>query len=296
MASLTPPPSCTLFVGNLQWGVEDGDLLAYLSTAGTVVSCKVQRHVDTGRSKGWALCRYSSPAEAAFAISQFDQREFGQRQLSVRLDRSDADSVASAKLYVGNIPFEATDEEVQDIFAAFRPIDARVQRAPNGRSRGFAIVRFKDVELAEQAKMQLNGYDLDGRALEVREDRGRAPRHRGARAEGEGNTDQKTASMAPSRCLFVSNLSYDTTDSAFLDFFTMEGGATPISAQVQMNETNGRSKGWGLVVYATIDEAEIALSRVNRADLNGRPIAVRFDARVNSKPGLDAGPGHGIHA
>ena len=64
----------TLFVGNLSWETDDAGLSEYLRTAGNVVSCEIQRHLDTGRSKGWALCQFSTAAEAGYAISKFDQQ------------------------------------------------------------------------------------------------------------------------------------------------------------------------------------------------------------------------------
>jgi len=41
-------------VGNLSWDTQEEDLSMFMSASGLVVSCEVQRHADTGRSKGWA--------------------------------------------------------------------------------------------------------------------------------------------------------------------------------------------------------------------------------------------------
>ena len=46
-----------------------------------------------------------------------------------------------------------------------------------------------------------------------------------------------------------------------------------------MNDTNGRSKGWGLVTYGTVEEADAARLQLDKAELGGRNITVRFDAR-----------------
>lgn len=56
-------------------------------------------------------------------------------------------------------------------------------------------------------------------------------------------------------------------------------GASPASAKVQVNEKSGRSKGWGLVVFSTVEDAERAKEALNKSDLDGRPISVRFDAK-----------------
>ena len=41
-------------VGNLSWDTQEEDLAMFMASSGAVVSCEVQRHADTGRSKGWA--------------------------------------------------------------------------------------------------------------------------------------------------------------------------------------------------------------------------------------------------
>ena len=72
------------------------------------------------------------------------------------------------KLYVGNIPYTTTEDELQATFAPYgslREVKIITDRE-TGRSRGFAFVTFDDSEGAEAAT-QLNGQDLGGRRLVV---------------------------------------------------------------------------------------------------------------------------------
>jgi RNA recognition motif-containing protein len=66
-------------VGNLAWSVADADLVEYFSAAGQVLSAVVQTHADTGRSKGWALVKLATSAEAQFAIQLANAQEFHDR-------------------------------------------------------------------------------------------------------------------------------------------------------------------------------------------------------------------------
>lgn len=90
-----------------------------------------------------------------------------------------------AKLYVGNLPFEVTDESLQQMFSSqgFEVQSARVVRdMGTGRSRGFGFVELGPKEDSARAISQLNGTMMEGRALQVNEARPQAPR-----GEGGGN-------------------------------------------------------------------------------------------------------------
>ena len=75
-----------VFVRNLAWSTEEGALTEHFRSAGAVGACEVMRHGDTGRSKGWALVTFSTPAEAQQAIALMDQEELEGRALTVRAD------------------------------------------------------------------------------------------------------------------------------------------------------------------------------------------------------------------
>lgn len=83
------------------------------------------------------------------------------------------------KLYVGNLSFDTTEDSLQQLFATngFPVESARVIRDMNtGRSRGFAFVEMNSEDDAAKAIAQLNGFNLEGRALAVNEARPQAPR------------------------------------------------------------------------------------------------------------------------
>ncbi len=87
-----------------------------------------------------------------------------------------------AKLYVGNLSYETTDDGLQQLFVSngFQVASARVIRdMDSGRSRGFAFVELGPGEDGAQAITKLNGFNLEGRALLVNEARPQAPRSGG---------------------------------------------------------------------------------------------------------------------
>lgn len=91
------------------------------------------------------------------------------------------------KLYVGNLPYNISDDQLRDVFARFgTPDSARViTDRDSGQSKGFGFVEFSDDEQAKQA-LTLNGTDFGGRALTVNEARPRAEGSGGGRSGGGG--------------------------------------------------------------------------------------------------------------
>jgi RNA recognition motif-containing protein len=86
------------------------------------------------------------------------------------------------KLYVGNLAFQTTSEDLQELFASAGTVEsaAVVEDRDTGRSRGFAFVEMSSDEEATSAIEQFNGKEVRGRALKVNEAQPRENRsHRG---------------------------------------------------------------------------------------------------------------------
>lgn len=85
----------------------------------------------------------------------------------------------STKLYVGNMSFKTTEDELREAFSQFGTLtDVYIAMdRMSGRPRGFAFVTFSTEDEAKQAAEKMNGVDLGGRALTVNEAR---PKEEGA--------------------------------------------------------------------------------------------------------------------
>ena len=77
------------------------------------------------------------------------------------------------KLYVGNLPYQTGETELQELFARAGAVDTvRVMRdMATGRARGFAFVEMSTDEEAQRAITELNAYQIGGRGLTVNEAR-----------------------------------------------------------------------------------------------------------------------------
>jgi RNA recognition motif-containing protein len=102
------------------------------------------------------------------------------------------------RLYVGNLPYTTTEEQLTDLFSRAGQVDnVRVMRdMATGRARGFAFVEMASDDDAQKAITEFNEYKLEGRALVVNEAR---PKPEGGGFGGGGNRGQGNRSGGGNR-------------------------------------------------------------------------------------------------
>jgi RNA recognition motif-containing protein len=92
----------------------------------------------------------------------------------------------STKLYVGNISFNTTNQDLNDLFGQVGTVESAniIEDRETGRSRGFGFVEMSSKEDADNAIAQLNGKEVDGRELKVNE--AKPQENRGGGGGGRG--------------------------------------------------------------------------------------------------------------
>eukprot|EP01041_Mallomonas_annulata_P011570 gene11570-24196_t len=240
---------CTVFVGNLPWTVTTEELSTFMSQAGKVISAEVQRHDASGRSKGWGLVTFETTEIALHAVDCIDSQEFNQRKIHVRFDRSPLDLLKGYVVFLGNLPWTFEDTNISEMFKPFNPCDCHVMRNMAGRSRGFALIKFKDGHDAVEAIRCINGTEVEGRVLECRMNR-------------ENVSRSFTASERNS--VIVRKLSQEFGEDELRAHFEPFGQI--ISVKIQHNP-EGESKGKGSIEFSKRNEALRACS-LNRTVWN----------------------------
>ena len=92
----------------------------------------------------------------------------------------------SMKLYVGNLSFKTSSEELQQMFSQAGTVESAnvIEDRETGRSRGFGFVEMASKEAGEAAIAQFNGKEVNGRNLNVNEAKPRENRSFGANRNG----------------------------------------------------------------------------------------------------------------
>ena len=96
-------------------------------------------------------------------------------------------------IYVGNLSFNATEEDIRQAFAEYGEVSSVniIQDRETGRSRGFAFVEMPDGEQAKEAIEKVNLSEIDGRSITVNEARPKRDRpRRGGGGGGGGRRDR----------------------------------------------------------------------------------------------------------
>ena len=93
-------------------------------------------------------------------------------------------------IYVGNLSYQSTEDELRDLFAAFGDVVSAklIVDKFTGQSKGFGFVEMSNNSEAQKAMDELNGRDVNGRSITVNQARPRQERSRGGgRGYGGGN-------------------------------------------------------------------------------------------------------------
>jgi RNA recognition motif-containing protein len=101
----------SVYVGNLSWSTTDDSLKALFSTFGTVVSAKVAT-AETGRSKGYGMVKFSTPASAEKAVVAMDKKEVEGREFRVK---ADAGARLPSEVAQAGAPRSSNDDELTQV-------------------------------------------------------------------------------------------------------------------------------------------------------------------------------------
>jgi RNA recognition motif-containing protein len=102
--------------------------------------------------------------------------------------KRDEECELSKKLYVGNIPFSTTEDELRAVFERHGSVASVnvITDRETGRPRGFAFVEMDEASAADEAMRALDGSELGGRSLRVNEAQDRRGGRRGGGGGGGG--------------------------------------------------------------------------------------------------------------
>lgn len=187
--------SNSIFVGNLTYECTPEDLKDYFSQVGTVVRADII--TSRGHHRGMGTVEFTSSAEVDEAIKRFDGSYLMSRQIFVRQDNpppesggshgpgssggasGSADSTSQRKqnkpqkkgleLMILNLPYSINWQALKDMFKQFGEVSkANVELDPNGMSVGVGSVIFKNQEDMVKAYEHYNGFEIEGKKLEIR--------------------------------------------------------------------------------------------------------------------------------
>lgn len=171
-----------LFVAGLPDSITEDVLREiFQATGATVVNVSLPKDRLTGRARGFGFVTLASPDEAAKARSSLDGSAQSGRSISVRPfsagpqkrgpeNKPDTSAANDRTLYVGNLPFDMSQKDVEQLFldnGADAVVRVHLPTGPDGRPRGFGFVTLGSAQAANSAVSALSNVDVKGRKLQV---------------------------------------------------------------------------------------------------------------------------------
>jgi len=166
-------PGCRLFVGGLSRDVEEDDVRAMFKKHGKVTDFALMRD-DAGNLRGFGFITFESKEMADAAIADLDGQKIKGRRIGVR----DADAPREekpkkarpqgARLYVGNLPFKASEDDLSALFSNHcDKVHVQWATDKSGRKKAFAFVTIQPESKGDAVVSELNGTDFMGRNIKV---------------------------------------------------------------------------------------------------------------------------------
>jgi RNA recognition motif-containing protein len=240
---------------------------------GTVQLVNLPKDRVTGTPRGFAFVDMATGPELDAAIQALNGSSIGDREIRVQLSQP-ADkmqkpkkefSTAGQKLYVGNLPFDITKEEVLEFFGQYgEVIDVFVPKNDEGTGRGFVFITVT-TEDAEKVIEATNGVEFEGRTIVVNK-----PLPPGQKAPPRTYPMRKK--------IYVGNLSFDTISETIESLFGEFGEVYDCFLPTDIE--SGNSRGFGFVTMGA-EAAEVAILELDGCEVDGR--VIRVNAAMEKK-------------
>ncbi|TGJ83582.1 hypothetical protein E0Z10_g5175 [Xylaria hypoxylon] len=205
-------------------------------------------------------------------------------------------SDAYTTLFAGNLGWGITDDILYETFKEFAGLSGArvVTDKAMQRSRGFGYVDFESHEAAKAAFDKMQGYELEGRALNLDPSKPRPAGEETPNARANDRAKQFGDSVSPeSDTLFVGNLPFEVDEDIVAAFF---GETCEVkSIRLPKDPESGNPKGFGYVTFNSIEDAKTVFDAKNGAYIGeGRGSrAIRLDYAGQRPPREGGGFGGG---
>ncbi|KAJ1279654.1 hypothetical protein BS78_04G170700 [Paspalum vaginatum] len=296
-ASVTPPPppagsggngsedNRTIWVGDLQYWMDENYLHSCFGPSGEVVNIKVIRNRHSGVSEGYGFVEFCSHASAERALQNFSghvmpntDRAFKLNWASYSMGEKRSELASDHSIFVGDLAVDVTDDMLVQLFSSkYRSVKGAkvIIDANTGRSRGYGFVRFGDDNDKTHAMTEMNGVYCSTRQIRV----GPAtPR----RSQGDSGSSPPRQSDVDStnRTVYVGGLDPNVSEDELRKAFAKYGDLASVKIPV--------GKQCGFVQFVNRADAEEALQGLNGSTIGKQAVRLSWGRSPASKQELGA--------
>lgn len=287
----------TLWIGDLQYWVDDQYLHTCFSHTGEVLSIKIIRNKLTGQPEGYGFVEFASHGAAERILQTYNgtlmpgtEQPFRLNWASFGIGERRPDAGPEHSIFVGDLAPDVTDYVLQETFRAQYPSvrGAKVVTDPTtGRSKGYGFVKFMDEMERNRAMSEMNGVYCSTRPMRI-----------------SAATPKKTTTFQQP---------YAAPKAAFPPVYTTPAVQTPPPVETDANNTTifiggldpnvseeelrqifaqfgelvyvkiPSGKGCGFVQFGTRPPAEEAMQRMNGTMIGQQPIRISWGKNMTTK-------------
>lgn len=274
----------TLWIGDLQYWMDENYLVTCFSQTGEVSSCKIIRNKQTGQIEGYGFIEFNSHAAAERILQMFNGTPMPNAEQNFRLNWASPgtgerrDETPDYTIFVGDLAPDVTDYMLQETFRARFPsikgAKVVIDRA-TGRSKGYGFVRFADEAEQNRAMVEMQGAFCSTRAMRLGPASNKKAAVGGQQYPKASNPGTQNDSDPNNTTIFVGNLDANVTDDHLREVFSQYGQLVHVKIPA--------GKRCGFVQYADRSCAEEALRVLNGSQLGGQSIRLSWGRSTSNK-------------
>jgi len=252
-----------IVIKNLDTSIDNKTLYDTFSMFGDILSCKVGTNSE-GESLGYGFVHYVNPVSAKKAIEKINGMLIAEKKVTVEPyvkleERSAGNENTFTNVYIKNIPKEWSEDDLKSKIAEFgETTSVLIPTSDSGEMKGYCFANFADHESAQKCCDGATDGMIAARALSKAELRSQS---------------RKSAQSGKSKNLnlYVKNLSETIDEDRLKEMFGEFGNTTSVKIMV---DSNGKSRGFGFVMFDDEGSASKAMAELNGKDVEGKEIYV----------------------
>ncbi|XAR60384.1 hypothetical protein NMG60_11033734 [Bertholletia excelsa] len=288
----------TLWIGDLQYWVDDSYLQSCFAHTGEVVTIKIIRNRLTGQPEGYGFVEFVSHAAAERILQTYNGTQMPGTEQNFRLNWASfgigerrPDAGPEHSIFVGDLAPDVTDYLLQETFRTqYSSVrGAKVVTDPNtGRSKGYGFVKFADEMERNRAMTEMNGVYCSSRPMRIsaatpKKSTGLQQQYAAARAFYPPPAYAPVVQTFPvdndtsNTTVYVGNLDPNVTEEELRQIFFQLGEIIYVKIP---------SKGFGFVQFASRSSAEEAIQRMQGTVVGQQAVHVSWGRNPTAKQDL----------
>ncbi|CAN4102720.1 unnamed protein product [Withania somnifera] len=274
----------SLWIGDLQYWMDENYLSTCFYHTGELVSAKVIRNKQSGQSEGYGFLEFTSHAAAETVLQTYNGTLMPNVEQNFRMNWASLgagerrDDSPEYTIFVGDLAADVTDYVLQE---TFKPVYSSVKGAKvvtdriTGRTKGYGFVKFADESEQLRAMTEMNGVLCSSRPMRIGPAANKKPVGTPQKATYQSSQATQGESDPNNTTIFVGGLDPTVAEEHLRQVFS------PYGELVHVKIVAG--KRCGFVQFSSRASAEQALSSLNGTQLGGQSIRLSWGRSPSNK-------------